>query len=276
MAIESVGEFIISKIAEHLVEPTIRQFHYLFCFINFLQEFNEQKQNLTLAHDRLQNAERNAEEIEKDGVLFLKGGCLSLESLQCSTNLQSQQFIECECMGLISLRKLQRLKILGFLKCLSIEELPEAIGELENLRLLDLTGCRRLERIRVNLIGSTVSQLELNQVSGLKNLMLFQRLEFVEVMDCGDLGTLFSEKSWRALKNLRSVRIYGCCKLEEVFELVAVEEVSDEEKVSLSKCIWKGPTRQANLQRFTYLKLWNLFKLNHKVGGSKSTTARNT
>ncbi|CAK7338452.1 unnamed protein product [Dovyalis caffra] len=86
-------------------------------------------------------------------VLSLKGGCLSLESLKCSTNLQSLQFIECECVDLISLRKLQRLKILGFLSCYSSEELPEEIGELESVRLMDLTGCTGLRRIHVNLIG---------------------------------------------------------------------------------------------------------------------------
>ena len=70
MAIESVGESIVSKIAELLVEPAIRQFRYMFCFNNFVQEFNEQKKNLALTLDRLQKAvevaERNAEEIEKD------------------------------------------------------------------------------------------------------------------------------------------------------------------------------------------------------------------
>ncbi|CAK7338487.1 unnamed protein product [Dovyalis caffra] len=86
-------------------------------------------------------------------VLSLNGGCLSLESLECSTNLQSLQFIECECKDPISLGKLLRLKILGFLGCSSIEELPEEIGELENLRLLDLTDCMNLRRIPVNLIG---------------------------------------------------------------------------------------------------------------------------
>jgi hypothetical protein len=51
------------------------------------------------------------------------------------------------------LRKLQRLKILGFSGCGSVEELPDEIGELKELRLLDLTGCRFLRRIPVNLIG---------------------------------------------------------------------------------------------------------------------------
>ncbi|XP_052304426.1 uncharacterized protein LOC18096055 isoform X8 [Populus trichocarpa] len=86
-------------------------------------------------------------------VLSLKGGCLSMQSLKLSTKLQSLVLISCNCKDLIWLRKMQRLKILGFIHCLSIEELPDEIGELKELRLLDVTGCERLRRIPVNLIG---------------------------------------------------------------------------------------------------------------------------
>jgi len=86
-------------------------------------------------------------------VLSLKGGCLSLQSLELSTKLQSLVLIRCGCKDLIWLRKMQRLKILVFKWCLSIEELPDEIGELKELRLLDVTGCQRLRRIPVNLIG---------------------------------------------------------------------------------------------------------------------------
>ncbi|KAG6794030.1 hypothetical protein POTOM_003263 [Populus tomentosa] len=86
-------------------------------------------------------------------VLSLKGGCLSLQSLEFSTKLQSLMLISCGCKDLIWLRELQRLKILCFIHCSSIEELPDEIGELKELRLLDVTGCRWLRRIPVNLIG---------------------------------------------------------------------------------------------------------------------------
>ncbi|XP_052304491.1 disease resistance protein RPS2-like isoform X1 [Populus trichocarpa] len=86
-------------------------------------------------------------------VLSLKGGCLSLQSLELSTKLQSLVLIRCGCKDLIWLRKLQRLKILVFQWCLDIEELLDEIGELKELRLLDVTGCERLRRIPVNLIG---------------------------------------------------------------------------------------------------------------------------
>jgi len=97
--------------------------------------------------------ERFFEGMKEIEVLSLKGGCLSLQSLELSTKLQSLVLIWCGCKDLIWLRKLQRLKILGLMWCFSIEELPDEIGELKELRLLDLTGCQRLRRIPVNLIG---------------------------------------------------------------------------------------------------------------------------
>ncbi|KAJ6314026.1 hypothetical protein OIU78_017644 [Salix suchowensis] len=86
-------------------------------------------------------------------VLSLRGGCLSLQSLEFLTNLQSLLLINCKCNDLIWLRKLQRLQILGFIGWSSLEELSDEIGELKELRLLDVTGCSSLGRIPVNLIG---------------------------------------------------------------------------------------------------------------------------
>jgi hypothetical protein len=109
---------------------------------------------LLLELDRGLNVpERFFEGMKAIEVLSLKGGCLSLQSLQFSTNLQSLLLRWCECKDLIWLRKLQRLEILGFIWCDSVEELPDEIGELKELRLLDLAGCQFLERIPVNLIG---------------------------------------------------------------------------------------------------------------------------
>ncbi|KAJ6314019.1 hypothetical protein OIU78_017637 [Salix suchowensis] len=97
--------------------------------------------------------ERFFEGMKEIEVLSLTGGCLSLQSLEFSTNLKSLLLIRCECNDLIWLRKLQRLEILGFIELSSLEELPDEIGELKELRLLDVTGCRSLRRIPVNLIG---------------------------------------------------------------------------------------------------------------------------
>nr|XP_034903225.1 LOW QUALITY PROTEIN: probable disease resistance protein At4g27220 [Populus alba] len=103
--------------------------------------------------DDLNVPERFFEGMKAIEVLSLNGGCLSLQSLQFSTNLQSLLLIGCVCEDLIWLRKLQRLEILGFIWCDSVEELPDEIGELKELRLLDLTNCPNLRRIPVNLIA---------------------------------------------------------------------------------------------------------------------------
>nr|TKS06657.1 putative disease resistance protein [Populus alba] len=103
--------------------------------------------------DDLNVPERFFEGMKAIEVLSLHGGCLSLQSLELSTNLQTLLLRRCECKDLNWLRKLQRLKILVFMWCDSIEELPDEIGELKELRLLDVTGCELLRRIPVNLIA---------------------------------------------------------------------------------------------------------------------------
>ncbi|KAJ6314029.1 hypothetical protein OIU78_017647 [Salix suchowensis] len=103
--------------------------------------------------DDLKVPERFFEGMKEIEVLSLKGGCLSLQSLEFSTKLKSLLLIWCKCNDLIWLRKLQRLEILGFIGCYSVTELPDEIGELKELRLLDVTGCGSLGRIPANLIG---------------------------------------------------------------------------------------------------------------------------
>jgi len=102
-----------------------------------------------------------------------------------------------------------------------------------------------------------------------------QRLESVEVDNCGDVRAPFPAKLLRALNNLRlQVGIFTCKSLEEVFELGEPDEGSSEEKELLSsltglqlrrlpelKCIWKGPTRHVSLQSLNILILDSLDKL---------------
>ena len=103
-----------------------------------------------------------------------------------------------------------------------------------------------------------------------------RRLEFVEVKDCGDIGTLFSAKLRQALKNLKSVKILSCKSLEAVFELEEEDEESEEEeempllssltRLQLSdlpelKCIWKGLTGHVSLRSLIHLNLRFVNKL---------------
>jgi len=104
-----------------------------------------------------------------------------------------------------------------------------------------------------------------------------QRLESVQVNNCGDVRAPFPAKLLPDLKNLRKVEIKDCKSLEEVFELGELpDEGSSEEKElpllsSLTllelrelpelKCIWKGPTRHVSLQNLIRLELMSLDKL---------------
>ncbi|KAJ6313835.1 hypothetical protein OIU78_017475 [Salix suchowensis] len=88
--------------------------------------------------------ERFFEGMKEIEVLSLKRGCLSLQSLEFSTNLQSLLLIECKCNDLIWLRKLQRLKILGFIMCYFLEEL---LDEIEGAQGDKVVGCDEVVKV---------------------------------------------------------------------------------------------------------------------------------
>jgi len=147
-------------------------------------------------------------------VLSLEGGCLSLQSLELSTKLQSLVLIGCGCKDLIWLRKLQRLKILGLMWCSFIEELPDEIGELKELRLLDVTGCQRLRRIPVNLIG---------KLKKLEELLIGEySFEGWDVVGCDSTGgmnaslTELNSLSQLAVLSLKIPKV-GCIPRDFVF-----------------------------------------------------------
>ncbi|KAK3198952.1 hypothetical protein Dsin_022367 [Dipteronia sinensis] len=91
-------------------------------------------------------------------VLSLRDRNLSLNSLQFLTNLVTLQLIYCELRDISSLKKLAKLEILS-LKGSDLVELPEELGELSKLRILDITDCWKLKRIPANVIPR-LSQLE--------------------------------------------------------------------------------------------------------------------
>ncbi|XVF70767.1 hypothetical protein PTKIN_Ptkin11bG0188700 [Pterospermum kingtungense] len=78
--------------------------------------------------------------------------------LQFPSNLRTLSLKHCELSDISSLGKLRSLEMLSFYEC-NIEELPDEIRELNNLKLLDLSSCWNMTRIPPNLIGR-LSQLE--------------------------------------------------------------------------------------------------------------------
>ncbi|XP_077243588.1 putative disease resistance protein At4g27220 [Tasmannia lanceolata] len=88
-------------------------------------------------------------------VLDLSGTAISSlpPSLPCSSNLRTLCFDGCDSLYNISpLKGLVNLEILS-LKRTRIEELPIEIGDLANLKLLDLTDTWRLKRVPPNVIS---------------------------------------------------------------------------------------------------------------------------
>ncbi|XP_024952002.2 probable disease resistance protein At4g27220 [Citrus sinensis] len=90
-------------------------------------------------------------------VVHLGCGVMSVKSLQFLTNLRSLCLDDCRLKDIFSIGTLSRLEI--FILRSFFDELAKELGELGELRLLDLRDCRWLRRIPANVIRS-LSQLE--------------------------------------------------------------------------------------------------------------------
>ncbi|KAJ0044354.1 hypothetical protein Pint_04539 [Pistacia integerrima] len=84
-------------------------------------------------------------------VLTLTHVHLSMKSLQFLTNLRTLHLKYCILEGISSLGKLKSLEILS-LEGSVFDELPDELGELNQLRLLDLFECFTLKRIPPNVL----------------------------------------------------------------------------------------------------------------------------
>ncbi|KAJ0044360.1 hypothetical protein Pint_04533 [Pistacia integerrima] len=91
------------------------------------------------------------EEMKALKVVTLTHVQLSTKSLQFLTNLRTLHLIYCKLEGISSLGKLKRLEILS-LEGSVFGELPDELGELSQLRLLNLFGCISLKRIPPNVL----------------------------------------------------------------------------------------------------------------------------
>ncbi|TYI84771.1 hypothetical protein E1A91_D05G390100v1 [Gossypium mustelinum] len=102
-------------------------------------------------------------------VCALKDQLISLAAFKFNMNLRTLCLIDCELSDITMLGKLKSLHILS-LSGSDITELPTEAGDLENLRLLDLSYCEDLRRIARNLIQrlSNLEELYLHECSSLK------------------------------------------------------------------------------------------------------------
>ncbi|KAG7940938.1 hypothetical protein I3843_16G012000 [Carya illinoinensis] len=90
-------------------------------------------------------------------MLSLQDGCFSLTSLppsiQILKNLRMLNLESCHLRDVSAIGSLRKLEILGF-RDSEIEELPHEIGNLSQLKLLDMKGCRSLKQIAAGVLSS--------------------------------------------------------------------------------------------------------------------------
>ncbi|KAB2032512.1 hypothetical protein ES319_D05G379500v1 [Gossypium barbadense] len=96
---------------------------------------------------------------------------ISLSTFQFHMNLQTLYLINCKLSDISMLGKLKTLHILSLSRS-DITELPTEAGDLENLRLLDLSYCYELRRITSNLIRRLESYASLSELNLLPKLVV--------------------------------------------------------------------------------------------------------
>ncbi|XP_022745268.1 uncharacterized protein LOC111295799, partial [Durio zibethinus] len=88
----------------------------------------------------------------------LNSRLISPDAFQFQTNLRTLHLESCKLLDISVLGKLKKLEVLSF-SWSDIKELQEDIGDLDNLKLLDLSYCEQLQRIPPQLMRR-LSQLE--------------------------------------------------------------------------------------------------------------------
>ncbi|XWS52139.1 hypothetical protein CRYUN_Cryun11dG0041600 [Craigia yunnanensis] len=76
-------------------------------------------------------------------VFALHSRLISSDAFLFQTNLRTLHLESCKLLDISVLGKLKKLQVLSF-SCSDINELPEEIGDLNNLKLLDLSDCENL------------------------------------------------------------------------------------------------------------------------------------
>ncbi|XP_042964867.1 disease resistance protein UNI-like isoform X2 [Carya illinoinensis] len=123
--------------------------------------------------------------MNKLNMLSLEEGCFSLKSLppsiQILENLRMLNLESCHLRDVSAIGSLGKLEVLGF-RDSEIEELPHEIGNLSQLKLLDMKGCRSLKKIAAGVIYSLSHLEELYMAK-------FENWEYTTTMEENGEGT---------------------------------------------------------------------------------------
>ncbi|KAG7940933.1 hypothetical protein I3843_16G011600 [Carya illinoinensis] len=104
-------------------------------------------------------------------MLYLEEGCFSLNSLppsiQFLENLRMLNLESCRLGDVSAIGTIRKLEILSFHDS-EIEDLPQEIGNLSQVKLLDMKGCRSLKQIAAGVL-SNLSRLQELCIANFKN-----------------------------------------------------------------------------------------------------------
>ncbi|KAG6671591.1 hypothetical protein I3842_16G010900 [Carya illinoinensis] len=211
-------------------------------------------------------------------MLYLQEGCFSLKSLPSSIqileNLRMLNIESCRLGDVSAIGTLGKLEILSF-RDSDIEELPREIGNLSQLKVLDMKGCRSLKQIAASVLSSLSRLQEFNNASLAELIPRFGQMKVLEI-SVSDIGCLpkefdlsnsslrfriniedderyFFENAisleqedashhWKVLEsrgvfgNLKHCAISKCQHSKNIFWLATVKDLVQLKSLDISKC----------------------------------------
>ncbi|XP_044479714.1 probable disease resistance protein At4g27220 [Mangifera indica] len=190
-------------------------------------------------------------------------------------NLQTLCLDKSNIEGVPIIGKLNKLKVLS-LRNSYIKEFPTEMGQLTQLRLLDLSNCRNLKVIAPNVISklSNLEELYLKEcpiqwkIEVLEELKLLSNLASVE-LDIEDNKVIFPDLKVLVLMNIISRKIWDCQLPSSSFENL--------KELTLRRCTkikFVFPyTITKNLQQLQYLEIKDCIDLEEIVAIEEITEA---
>ncbi|XVF78689.1 hypothetical protein PTKIN_Ptkin14bG0155600 [Pterospermum kingtungense] len=163
------------------------------------------------------------------------------------TNLRTLHLECCQLLEISIVGKLKKLQVLSFSGS-DIKELPEEIGDLNNLKLLDLSHCESLQKNPCHLI-QRMSKLEEVYLAGCASISWATENTTPrgKVTSCDNIQVLFQTVELGSaqlalnqnvsMKSLKFVEIDGCNRLTYLFPAIVADSLGQLETLKISNCL---------------------------------------